>query len=285
MCIIIACDPNCRPSRGVIERSFAANPDGAGLMYADGGTVTIRKGFMDLPDYLDALADVPDDVPLVLHMRIGTGGGNVPELTHPFPVTNDVDDLHALDITVPVGIAHNGVLHDYVRYQRPGISDTVAFIARDAVRLARSRTVRKHGGLTGSTRAAQDLRRLTAGSRLAILDGSGRMLLTGDGWNTVVPGVQASNTSWRQALTGGIGRGWYDLDDYAGALDLAPEGFDEWRDAAIEMAADDLPVPDWVSEYYERAQCAQFCDDYAECRFSCSMIDGLPYCASAEVVA
>ena len=51
MCIILSCAAGVRPATSTIEECFYMNPDGAGLMYPDGGLVQIRKGFMDLDTY------------------------------------------------------------------------------------------------------------------------------------------------------------------------------------------------------------------------------------------
>lgn len=197
MCIILSCAAGVRPATSIIEECFYANPDGAGLMYPDGGLVQIRKGFMDLDTYLDAIADVPEDVPLVLHMRIGTGGGNTPGLTHPFPVCDGLDFMHATDIRIPLAVAHNGVLRDYQAAVKPGVSDTVAYVRDVALYLANDTEVRRCGGLAVSRLAADMLRDTSQGSRLAIMDGHGNVRLTGAGWEDVQPGIHASNDSWR----------------------------------------------------------------------------------------
>nr|DAU57911.1 MAG TPA: YafJ-type amidotransferase class-II [Caudoviricetes sp.] len=197
MCIILSCAPNARPTDELLKTCWTNNPDGGGYMYAENGSVRISKGYMDFDSYLRAVRSVPANVPLVLHMRIGTSGGNGPEVTHPFPVTAKLEHLHALDLFCPVGIAHNGVL-PYPSDDKRGISDTVAFIQQTVTPLSCRRDVRAGGGLARSSKARAALKVASKGSRLAVMDGGGRVRLTGDGWNGVTPGIQASNESWRE---------------------------------------------------------------------------------------
>ena len=196
MCIILTCDANRRPTPETIEACWAMNPDGAGYAYATGANVVISKGYMTLTDFESALRHVPEDAPLIMHFRIGTSGGYGPEVTHPYPVTSDLTALHALDVECPVAIAHNGIL-PYDSDDAAGVSDTVTYIQRVVSRVARQRPVRDHGGLCKSTKARRALRRTSQGSRLALIDATGHLLRIGEGWETVSPGVYASNGSWR----------------------------------------------------------------------------------------
>ena len=196
MCIILTCDSNHRPTASTIDTCWHGNPDGAGYAYATGSEVVISKGYMALRDFKAALSRVPETAPLILHFRIGTSGGYGPEVTHPYPVTSDLAALHALDVECPVAIAHNGIL-PYDADDERGISDTVAYVMRVVSRVARQRPVRDHGGLCKSPKARRALRRTSQGSRLALIDAAGHLLRIGDGWETVAPGVYASNSSWR----------------------------------------------------------------------------------------
>lgn len=227
MCIILTCDANRRPTAETIETCWRGNPDGAGYAYATGSDVVISKGYMTLPDFKTALARVPETAPLILHFRIGTSGGYGPEVTHPYPVTSDLTALHALDVKCPVAIAHNGVL-PYASDDAQGISDTVAYVMRVVSRVARQRPVRKHGGLCKSTKARRTLRRTSQGSRLALIDATGHLLRTGEGWETVSPGVYASNGTWRPykaryvSQYGAFGYdecGYYELPSYCYGCD------------------------------------------------------------------
>lgn len=189
MCIILSCNPNERPTSACITNCWNRNPDGAGFMWADGTTVHGRKGLMTLEDLNAALTEVPDDVPLVIHFRIGTSGGLSESVTHPYPVSSDLSDLHAVSWESPLGIAHNGVLHGIKTDADNGVSDTVAYI-RDVVT-----PLSQDVGLF-TAEGLKTLRETSVGSRLCIMNGEGMVMLTGSGWNTVSEGIQASNESW-----------------------------------------------------------------------------------------
>ena len=192
MCVIICCKPNCRPSADVLEAAFWRNPDGAGVMWADGHEVHGRKGLMTLEALEDAVADVDESAPLVIHCRIGTSGGNGPEVTHPYPVSYSLERLHALEWAAPVGIAHNGML-PYPTDDERGVSDTVSYVKREAWPLK----LRTRGRLATDELARAELARTSTGSRLAVMDGRGHVARTGRGWEKVARGIVASNGSWR----------------------------------------------------------------------------------------
>lgn len=217
MCVILTCDAGKRPDNHILKNCWSSNPDGAGFAYATGACVVLSKGYMDYLSLEDALRTVPDAAPLIIHFRIGTSGGYGPEVTHPYPVTSDLTALHALDVECPVAIAHNGIL-PYDSDDARGVSDTVAYIQRVVSRVARQKTVRAHGGLCTSAKARMALRRTGRGSRLALIDAAGHLLRIGEGWETVAPGIYASNGTWRplkvrhSSLYGCFGYDWHDED-------------------------------------------------------------------------
>lgn len=135
------CTIGIRPKGKVIPEKylkamFENNTDGAGLMYAKGGKVVIRKGFMKVDDFLKAVENVPKDVDLFLHCRIGTSGGKVEALTHPFVVATALEDITATDTACNLALMHNGVFYDYKPSEKDekdkGHSDTTKLI-RDAI--------------------------------------------------------------------------------------------------------------------------------------------------------
>ena len=119
------------PSLEVMTNCFESNPNGAGFMWKEGDTIHISKGYMTLDALQGALnqLDNPKQLELVIHFRISTTGSSVPQNTHPFPLSNDVDDLRALNIICERGLAHNGILHDYAKFHNiaTDMSDTMYF--------------------------------------------------------------------------------------------------------------------------------------------------------------
>ena len=128
------------PSRHTIRTMWDGNRDGAGLMYLEGGKVTIEKGFMTYKSFakkLDQLEKRLDltRTPVVMHFRITTHGGTKPENCHPFPITDSIGALKKLTSRTDVGVAHNGIIHII---PRSGISDTMEYIASQLAPLKRA---------------------------------------------------------------------------------------------------------------------------------------------------
>ena len=197
MCIILSCKPGVVPSYEMIETCFDNNPDGSGFMTSNGVCVHGYKGIMDPVDLYNRVSALAGKKqPLVLHFRIGTSGGLGGDVTHPYPVTRSLKKLHALKWTAPYGIAHNGVL-PYGSDDKRHISDTIAFIKSDCFTIKKDPRTIKSGGLTVSSGAKKKLAGKTRGSRLCIMDKTGRVRLIGDGWREAAPGIMASNGSYK----------------------------------------------------------------------------------------
>lgn len=112
MCVIIY-----KPSElanipvDILEDCFWHNPDGAGFAYPYNGKVYSQKGFFDIKSLCLALAEVPPDVELIVHMRIATQGEVNVANCHPFPVTSDEKLIRKAryEGRLPV-LVHNGIL-------------------------------------------------------------------------------------------------------------------------------------------------------------------------------
>src|SRR5690606_4790814 len=129
MCIIAIKPAGIKmPATETIENMWHNNPDGAGIMYAIGGTVHIEKGFMTLKDFKKALKRLEKTVnvtstPIVLHFRITTHGGTSPGNCHPFPVTEKLPLLQMTKCKAPLAVAHNGIID--IKPSQKNISDTI----------------------------------------------------------------------------------------------------------------------------------------------------------------
>lgn len=108
-----------------LETMFTNNPDGAGYMFWHNGKVYIKKGFMTLDALKKSLNKYYlTDTNVILHFRIGTSG-NFDELNcHPYPVYQK----NATVCTTDLGMAHNGILHDFTPNRHSPINDTQVFI-------------------------------------------------------------------------------------------------------------------------------------------------------------
>jgi hypothetical protein len=83
MCLIIACPPGKRPSVEPVHRSCQKNDDGSGVSWVQGGHVHWAKGLSE-EKLLAILSVIPKELPLVIHNRLATVGGECAALSHPF---------------------------------------------------------------------------------------------------------------------------------------------------------------------------------------------------------
>jgi len=170
---------------------FMNNPHGAGYMFAREGRVHIHKGFMDIDSFLSAVKaehfTAKDSV--VYHFRISTQAGVNPEMTHPFPLSNRLPHMKALDVECPCGVAHNGIIRLTSDPSQHEYSDTALFITRYMAQMV-------HG--LDDLKDAQLLNRIErlAGSKLAVMDGSGYIATIGHFINE--RGLLFSNDSYQE---------------------------------------------------------------------------------------
>ena len=175
MCIICASPAGVRqPTDSQIKTMFAHNPDGAGYMYARDGKVTIHKGFMDIKDFLASVRseNFTAEDSVVYHFRISTQAGVCPEMTHPFPLTNQRRLTRKLDLTCGCGIVHNGVIRITSDPDNRLYSDTAIFIANYMSCVI-------HGPADLRNQKNLDLIYRLAQSKFAIMDGSGYIATVG----------------------------------------------------------------------------------------------------------
>src|SRR5688572_22394359 len=102
-----------------LRNCFENNPDGAGFMYADraSDSVKIRKGFFTFNAFMQAYTHAVEDAPdatFGIHFRISTSGRIDKHNGHP----------HRIDRRTAV--IHNGILDIQVPKESPD-SDTVIF--------------------------------------------------------------------------------------------------------------------------------------------------------------
>ena len=187
MCIILTCNPNKRPTYEMLKTCMYNNPDGAGIMWIENSRVQVSKGYATVYELNKAIQATPTNSPLVIHARIGTSGGYDASVCHPFPITSNIEALHALDVECKAAIAHNGVIANMPTDSKTGISDTVAFI-RDYL------APQWAGKATRQTRRLLRIKAKT--SRFAILTNNGKLTRHGNGWRYVSDGIYASNDSY-----------------------------------------------------------------------------------------
>lgn len=124
------------PSKETLKRCFDSNSDGAGIAWQDGDIVRWVKGLMTFDAFyakLESLGLTSDNM-VFMHFRIGTHGGKTnPNMTHPFPILRDKDELLKLEGTCKHIAMHNGIISSYGTHittdPRYNYSDTVNFTA------------------------------------------------------------------------------------------------------------------------------------------------------------
>ena len=178
MCIIAAKPAGIdMPGADTIRTMWDHNNDGAGLMYVENGKVRVEKGFMKYKSFTKALERLEKRLdltttPLVMHFRIRTHGGTNPECTHPFPITDSIGALKKLQVSTDVGVAHNGIITSVV--PRPGISDTMEYIATQLAPLKRALPK------FYENKDARLLIQNAIGSRMVFLTKAGNLYTVGD---------------------------------------------------------------------------------------------------------
>ena len=143
MCIIAVSKIGVKqPSLKTLRTMYDNNPDGAGYMYARDGKVFIHKGFMNWKDFERSIKaeKFGKEDPVVYHFRISTQAGVIPTMTHPFPLTENLDLCEKLDLSCSVGIAHNGIIHMTSDKKETRFSDTAFFVTEYMTRLIRNKS-------------------------------------------------------------------------------------------------------------------------------------------------
>jgi len=160
-------------------------------MFTHKGKVCGMKGFMTFnalentlraSNLVDEEDRVTDALALTFHFRLATHGSKSPQNTHPFPVSENLKDLKAIEWEADYGVAHNGVLD--VDDIPEDCSDTQAYISQALCEYD-----------LDDQEDLMDIRVETAGSRLFILKGDGSYTLTGE-WSRNSQGVLYSNLHW-----------------------------------------------------------------------------------------
>lgn len=98
----------------IFKECWANNSDGAGyaIWNRDHEWWDVKKGFMSFTKFWHAYREenVQTEDIVFIHFRIGTSGGDVPELTHPFPVCDDLEKMGELEYSAKDIVFHNGVI-------------------------------------------------------------------------------------------------------------------------------------------------------------------------------
>lgn len=196
MCIIVAKEKNVGlPTYKQLLNCFEYNSDGAGFMYVKNNKVIIDKGYMTWKKFYKRYQKLCrkfnnfENQSLIMHFRIGTSSGNTPQNTHPYPISNKVDDLHKLYVKTDLGMVHNGIIHDYTPNDKLSkTNDTQEFILKYVSTLYNHYP--KFYKDKYITKGMEDI----TNSKLAFMDTSGYIYYVGD--FITENGVKFSNSSY-----------------------------------------------------------------------------------------
>jgi len=208
MCIIVAKEKGKKlPNKSILETCFIKNNDGAGLMYVKNNQVIIDKGYMTFDSLYKRIEELKKefnsdltDKSLVIHFRIGTHGENDKYTTHPFPITNNRDELRKTKTTCSVGMAHNGIISEY-NYDKV-LSDTQSFI-KDCVSVYKSYNKQFYK----DKRIMSILEKSINGSRLCFLDNKENIYYIGNFIED--EGIKYSNSTYKQVQYNNYYSGYY----------------------------------------------------------------------------
>ena len=107
-------------------------------------------------------------------------------MTHPFPLSNRLKHMKALDVKCGIGIVHNGVIKLTSDPTETEYSDTALFITKYL-----SKLIKKPNDLTDED-TLEIIEKLSNPSRMAFMDAAGNITTTGK-FTTAYDGLKFSN--------------------------------------------------------------------------------------------
>lgn len=110
MCVIAICNDR-KLTDDELHSCWQSNDDGAGMAWFDGKKHVIEKGYMKYDEFKNRYEDI-NIFPHVVHFRIATAGGKIPELTHPFICSRKSPTSIEWIGKEPV-LFHNGIVHNW----------------------------------------------------------------------------------------------------------------------------------------------------------------------------
>lgn len=128
MCIIVYSPLGEIVKDIVLDNCWNHHWDGAGIIIRDDNNmIYYLKGLLDIDslkmNYKDIMSDNPG-CEHAIHFRTGTSGTDPYGCTHPFPITDKVDDLMSLYGLIDMGMMHNGILG----HGEDNLSDTQVYV-------------------------------------------------------------------------------------------------------------------------------------------------------------
>lgn len=211
------------PSEETLKKMWDNNSDGAGYMYNLDGKVHIKKGFMKFEDLKASIDNTyrmltnkainAEDVSFIYHFRIATHGTVLPQNTHPYPISDNIVDLGALETETDLAMAHNGVIGKMDIEKESDITDTATFV-KDVVTPFYKYT---NNTFLKNKNVIETLESVIGASRLSFLDGEGNITKVGN-WKDGEDGLCYSNLNHTYTYTRAYNYNTY-LNRYHSSLD------------------------------------------------------------------
>lgn len=176
MCVILIAETT-RISRKMIEQAITANGDGNGMSWREGRHVHFEKGISE-KRAITLAASLP--MPYIFHARIATVGGALPSLTHPFSLDPRTSAWALKGKTKTGVIFHNGHWSDWDQWV-PAMKGVPWSDTRSMAHL-----IREWGN------DALDPRVIDQWNKIAWFTPT-NLIRSGHGWQTLRPGLWASN--------------------------------------------------------------------------------------------
>lgn len=255
MCIIVAKKKGVLlPFKKTLKKCFENNSDGAGLMYVKDGKVIIDKGYMSFGEFYKRIKRLKQefngdltDKALVFHFRIGTAGNNSQENCHPYPITDNLEDFHALDITTDLGIVHNGIITEYNpkgKDEKDDMNDTQVFI-RDYINKFRE----LNSDFWRNDFVKKLILKESKQNKFAILDGDEDIQLIGDFQEK--EGIYYSNGTYKSWYYNGC----YDWGYYGSGYDYydkkKKDKDDDYDYKMCQYGRSDIELDELGNPYYD----------------------------------
>lgn len=237
MCVIVVKPSNIdMPSESVLRACFVSNPDGAGYMYRQKDGIHIKKGFMFFKDFYENLTkdyeEQGNNVAFVMHFRIGTMGSRTAELTHPYPISKELEDLKKLEFVSPIAMAHNGIISlTNKRTENVDRNDSMAFVTDYLALFMKDKEDFEDED------KMQVIKQLVGNSnKLAFLTDK-KIYLVGEFYKDESTGCYFSNTYWKWRVNSNYSYGYY-YDGYSsygnGDVSKKAKSTDEKKDERQE---------------------------------------------------
>lgn len=188
MCIIAIYEGGARPTADSVKTMMKNNADGAGIAWAQDGSVHAVKGLTTAAAVMDIVAGIPVGSAIVFHARIATSGGVYGGMCHPFPVSRKIAPTAAAWSATSSAFFHNGILRAWTPSTASRSSDSAVFCSDVVAPLQ----------LLGRARRDIILHKIavSTASKFAIVDPDGHISRLGDGW-VFDGGVWYSNHTFR----------------------------------------------------------------------------------------